>query len=80
MFATQCRDHCLQAMKIVHYQANGRFDWLMFGHKSVDLSRDPVSILSVRYKRFMFVHPVHQLWIAYARFDNKAVKHDLLTY
>ena len=26
--------HCLQAMKIVHYYANGCFDWLISGQQS----------------------------------------------
>ena len=28
--------HCLQAMKILHHLANGRFDWLISGHQSVN--------------------------------------------
>ena len=51
-------DHCLQAMKIVHHHANGRFDWLTSGHQSINPSRDVISILSGKYKRFTFVHPV----------------------
>ena len=50
--------HCFQAMKIVYHHANGRFDWLLSGHQSVNPSREPVSILSGKYKRFTFVHPV----------------------
>ena len=38
--------HCLQAMKIVHHHANGRFDWLISGHQGVDPSREAISILS----------------------------------
>ena len=30
----------LQAMKIVHHHANGRFDWLFFGHQSVNPLRE----------------------------------------
>ena len=48
-------DHCLQAMKIVHEHDNGRFDWLISGH----LSREVISILSGKYKRSTFVHPVN---------------------
>ena len=51
-------DHCLRAMKIVHHHANGRFDWLISGHQSVDISREVISILSGKYKRFTFVDPV----------------------
>ena len=28
--------HCLQAMKILHHNANGRFDWLIPGHQGVN--------------------------------------------
>ena len=45
-------------MKIVHHHANGRFDWLTSGHQSVDISREVISILSSKYKRFTFVDPV----------------------
>ena len=31
-------DHCLGAMKIVHHHANGRFDWLISGHQSINPS------------------------------------------
>ena len=51
-------DHCLQAMKIVHHLANGRFDWLIFGHQSVNPSREAISILFGKYKRFTLVHSV----------------------
>ena len=50
--------HCLQAMKIVHHHANGSFDWLISGQQSVNPSREAISILSGKYKRFTFVHPV----------------------
>ena len=50
--------HCLQAIKIVHYHANGRFDWLISGHQSVNPSREAISILSGKYNGFTFVHPV----------------------
>ena len=45
-------------MKIVHHHANGRFDWLISGQQSVNPSREAISILSVKYKTFTFVHPV----------------------
>ena len=50
--------HCLQAMKIMHHHANGRFDWLISEHQSVDPSREAIFILSGKYKGFTFVHPV----------------------
>ena len=52
------KGHFLQAMKIVHHNANGRFDWLRFGHQSVTPSREVIFIMSGNYKRFTFVHPV----------------------
>ena len=55
--------HCLLAVKIVHHHANGRFDWLISGHQSVNPSREAISILSGKYKRFTFVFPECQLWI-----------------
>ena len=45
-------------MKIVRHHANSRFDWLISGHQSVNPSREAISILSGKYKRFTFVHPV----------------------
>ena len=45
-------------MKIVHHHANGRFDWLISEHQSVNPSREAISILSGKYERFTFVHPV----------------------
>ena len=53
-------DNCLQAMKIVHHCANGRFDWLISEHQSVNPSREVISILSGKHKRFTFVHPMLQ--------------------
>ena len=50
--------HCLQAMKIVHHHANGNFDWLISEHQTVNPSREAISVLSEKYKRFTFVHPV----------------------
>ena len=47
--------------------ANGRFDWLISGHQSVNPSREVISILSDKYKRFTFAHPVTLL-------NNKAEK------
>ena len=50
--------HCLQAIKIVHHHTNGRFDWLISEHQSINASREAISILSGKCKRFTFVHPV----------------------
>ena len=52
--------HCIEAVKIVHHQANGRRDSLASEHQSVDPSREAISILSGKYKRFTFVHPVFE--------------------
>ena len=50
--------HCLQAIKVLHHHANGRFDWLISEHQSVNPSREAIAILSGKYKRFTFVDPV----------------------
>ena len=53
------KDHCLGAMKIVHHHANGRFDWLISGHQSINPSREVISVLSSgKYERITFVHHV----------------------
>ena len=52
------KGHCLEAMKIVHHHANGIFDWLISEHQSVNPSREAISTLSGKYKRFTFVHHV----------------------
>ena len=57
-FCDAVEDHCLFAMKIVHHYANNCFDWLIYGHQSVNPSRKAISVLSCKYKRFTFVHPV----------------------
>ena len=46
------------AMKTVDHHANGCFDWLISGQHSVNPSREAISILSGKYKRSTFVHPV----------------------
>ena len=56
--------HSLQAIKIVHHHANSCFDWLISGQKSVDPSREAISVLSGKYKRFTFVHSVFRTWTA----------------
>ena len=50
--------HCLEAMKIVHHHASDCFDWLTSEHKGVNPSREAISILSEKCKRFTRVHPV----------------------
>ena len=50
--------HCLEAIKIVNHRANDRFDWLLSEHQTVNCFREAISILSGKYKRFTFVHPV----------------------
>ena len=45
-------------MKIVHYFANGCFDWLISGQQSDNPLREAMSIMSGEYKRFTFVHIV----------------------
>ena len=45
----------------MRHHANGRFDWLISGHQSVNPSREAISILSGKYKRCTFVHPVLQV-------------------
>ena len=50
--------HCLQAMKIVHHYVNSCFDWLTSEQQNVNPWREAISLLSVKYKRFTFVHPV----------------------
>ena len=42
----------------MHHYANGCFDWLISGQQSVNPSREAISILSGKYKRFTLVHPV----------------------
>ena len=62
--------HYLQAMKIVHHHANGRFDWLISGHQSANPSREATSILSGKYKRFTSVHHVSKNKRNLSLFDN----------
>ena len=38
-------------MKIVHHHEIGRFNWLIFGHHSVNPSRETIPILSDKYKK-----------------------------
>ena len=57
-FCNAVEGHCLQAMKIVHHHANGRFDWLISEQQSVTPPRETISGLPGKHKRFTFVHPV----------------------
>ena len=56
----------LEAMKIVHHHANGRFDWLISEHQSVNAWKEAIFVLSGKYERFTFVHPVPSYTIQYA--------------
>ena len=47
-------------MKIVHHYADGCVNWLISGQQSVNPSREAISILSGKHKRFTFVHPVNE--------------------
>ena len=55
-------DHCLRAMKIVHHYANDTFYCLISEHQIVNTLREPIFILSGKYKRFTFVHPVSLIY------------------
>ena len=59
--------HCVQATKIVRHYANGRLDWLISGHQSVNPWREAISILSGKYKRLTFVHPVPLMFFIFAK-------------
>ena len=49
--------------KAVHHYTNGCLDWLISGQQSVNPSRKAISILSGKYKRFTFVHPVTKTYV-----------------
>ena len=51
-------NHRLQAMKVVPRHASGHFDWLIHGCQGVNPSREAISVLPRKYKRFTFVHLV----------------------
>ena len=59
-FCNAVAGHCIEAINIVRHHANGSFDWLISDHQSVNPSREAISILSGKYKRFTFVHPVSE--------------------
>ena len=65
-------DHCLQAIKIVHHHTNGRFDWLISGHQSVNLSREVISMLSGKYKTFMFAVQPPNHWASGDHYINNS--------
>ena len=44
----------------MHHYANGRFDWLSSEHRSVNPSREAISILSEKYVRFTFIYPANR--------------------
>ena len=71
-------DHCLQAMKIVHHYANERFDWIISEHHSVNTSREVISILSGKYKRFTFVRSVIRRQISVYFETQQTVIHSTL--
>ena len=50
-------------MKSVHHYANGCFDWLISGQQTVNPWSEAISLLSEKYKRFAFLHPVHSPFI-----------------
>ena len=55
--------HCLQVLIIVHHYANSCFDRFISVQQIVNPSREAISILSEKYKRFTFVHPLLALTI-----------------
>ena len=59
IFQSVVQSDCHQAITIVQHHANGCFDWLIYGQKSVNPSREAASALSWKYKRFTFVYQVH---------------------
>ena len=65
MSETQWKVIVFKQKKIVHQHVNGRYDWLISEHQSAIPSREAIStgILSGKYKRFTFVHPVRHTGI-----------------
>ena len=45
-------------MKIMHHYVDSCFEWLISGDQSVNPLMEATSILSGKYKRFAFVHPM----------------------
>ena len=60
-------------MQIVPHHADGRYDWLISEQQSVNPSREAISILFGKYKRFTFLHSVDMnqyLFMLVANFRN----------
>ena len=78
------------AVKIVHDHTNSSFEWLISGHQRVNFSREGISILSWKYKRVTFVHPVSPIQIlksklnqtvnSYLKSEKKFNRHNLLQF
>ena len=68
-------------MKIVHHYAYSCFDLLISGHWNVNPSREAISMLSGKHKRFMFVHPVGESYFLLRAFPVFFIKycHNLCT-
>ena len=58
MLTVRQNKHCLQALKMMHPYDGGGFDWLISRHQGVIPWREAISIMTEKYKRFTFVHPV----------------------
>ena len=67
MSATVSKVIVYKDVKTMHHHANGRFDWLISEHQSIEPSKEAISILSRKYKRSMFVRPVISLKIKHWR-------------
>ena len=50
--------NCLQGMKIVHHYGSGYFDKLISWQLSVNPSKEEISTVLAKYKRFVFLRPV----------------------
>ena len=60
-------------MKIVYHHAYGGFDWLISEQQSVNPSREAISVLSGKYRRFTFVHPVQKITLFEKKYDIKLI-------
>ena len=53
--------YCLEAMKIVHHHASGRFDWLISRHQSVNPWREAISVdYCLANTKDLYISPI--LW------------------
>ena len=68
--------HCPQAMKIGHSHVNDRLDYLISGHRSLNPSKEAISLFSRKYKRCKFVHRV----LDRLNWKQKATKLDFTTF